>query len=193
MRLWSSKPQSVTARTLDSAAFKIITLLSIPSTPQFLLSFPGLFISFLHPPRPITYLRPSFTRRYRFSLSLYLLLSPHLDMEQSDHPPGWRPFLPASTACLRFPPLLRIPRSSLREPVSTFPRTVLPPFAVLVLSIRSLLAPGFSYPCVHFSLCLPPPSTRPPPSLPALTGIPVPCRSQVVASCSSLSLSPVLP
>ena len=77
MRWWGSKPQSVSARTLDSAAFFTIILLSSPSDPQLLLPFSGSFIPFLPPPGPIPYRPQSFTRLRRFSLSLHPLLCPH--------------------------------------------------------------------------------------------------------------------
>ena len=151
MRQWGSKPQSVTARTLYYAAIEI---LSNPSAPQFLLPFSGSLIPFLPPPGPIPYLPPPFTGRYRFSISMNPLLPPK-------HTPGKHHRLPDSTDCLCFPPLLGIPRSSLREPVSEFPHLVAPPFPSSTFTISSLLSPGLSHPRVPSSLFLSPPSARP--------------------------------
>ena len=116
---------------------------------------------FLPTPGPIPYRPQSFTRQRRFSLYLYQLLPPHISRVRSDRLPGQLPRLPASTTRLRFPPLLVIPRSSSCEPVSSFPRPVTPPFPPSTCDIRSLSAPGFSYPGVPYSLYLPPPSAHP--------------------------------
>ena len=56
MRWWGSKPQSVTARTLDSATFFTITILSSPSAPQILL--PIFWIVYSVSPSPLTYPPP---------------------------------------------------------------------------------------------------------------------------------------
>ena len=104
------------------------------------------------------------------SLSLYLhpLLPPHISRARSYRPPGRLPCLPASTARLQFPPLMVNPRSYSRDPVSTFPSLVAPPFMSSTFKISSLSDPGFSLPAVSYFLCLPPPSASPPPSpLPA--------------------------
>ena len=108
------------------------------------------------------------------------------------------PILPGSGATVHLegapacqpPPLvcaflpLGSPRSSLREPVSTFPCQVALPFTSLTCAIRSLSAPGFSCTGAYSSICLPSPSARLPAPLSSSTIGPVPCRSQVVASCS---------
>ena len=163
MRWWSSKPQSVTAQTLDSAAFLLLHFYLALLTHNFLFLFLESFIPFLFPPVPIPYRLPSFTRRRRLSLSLHPLLPPQLARARSDRLPGRRPRLPVSTARLRFPPLLGIPKSSLCESVSAFPCPVAPHLPSSAFTIRSLLAPGLSRPGVPSSLCLPPPSACPPP------------------------------
>ena len=126
MRWWGSKPQSVTAQTLDSAAFlRLRFYLALPPH-NFFYIFSGFFIPFLPPPGPIPYLPPYFTRRRRFYLYLQPLPPPRLARARSDRPPGWRPILPASTARLHFPPLMGSPRSSSLKPVSTFSCLVAP-------------------------------------------------------------------
>ena len=131
----------------------MITLLSIPSAPQFLLS-----------PSLRTFpLLPTLFYLYTPLLSLFAPVSPsHIAWARSDRPPGQSPHLPASTARMRFPPLLGSPRSSLREPVSPFPCLVAPPLTSSTFTIRSLSAPELSCPGVPFFLCLPPPSASPP-------------------------------
>ena len=81
-------------------------------------------------------------------------------------PPGWIPRLLASTACLCFPPLMGSPMSSLRDPVSAFPRPVALTLPYSICAINSLSATWFSRQGVLSSLSLPTPSTHPlPPSV----------------------------
>ena len=134
MRWWGSKPHSVTAKSPDSAAFFMITLLSGPSVPPFLYLFldssfrfyllPGLSPIALH-------LSPVDAASH----SLFTRFSPpHLSWVRSDRPPGRRPCLPASTTRLRFTLLLGIPSSSFCEPVSALPHPVSPPLLSSILN-----------------------------------------------------------
>ena len=162
MRWWDSKIQSATARTLESAAFFTIALLSSPSAPQFILPFLWIVHSVstsnrTYPLSPPTF-HPSTPLLY---LSVQPILPPHLDQAQSDRPPGRLPRLLAYTASLRFPPLLDNPRSSSCKHVYAFPRPVDSHFTSLTYAIRYLSDPGFYRPGIPSSLCLIPPSARP--------------------------------
>ena len=74
--------------------------------------------------RPILQLLPLLI----FIFTLSSPTPPQLGWARIDHPPGRRPRLPASIACLRFRPMPGEPRSSLHQPVTGFPLPVDPHF-----------------------------------------------------------------
>ena len=133
----------MTDRTLDSAAFFTITLLSSPSAPQFLLPFSGSFIPFLPPPEPIPYHPPSFNRRRCFSLSLHPCLPPpsHRGVER---PSSWT--APLSVGLRRssalFPPNEQ-PKEFLVRSCVCLPSSSCPPFAFLDFQNQVPVVPRF--------------------------------------------------
>ena len=80
-------------------------------------------------PRTYFILLPHLIHVDAASLSLFAHASipSQLDRSQRDRTPGRRPHLSFSTAGMHFDPILGVPRISLREHVTDFPRPVAPP------------------------------------------------------------------
>ena len=139
-------------------------------------------------------LTPHLTPVDSASLYLYTFFSPpQLGQERIDRPPGRRPRLPASIACLRFPPMPVEPRSFLHQTVTGLPLPVAPPFPYRTCTqvpashrgspVRGLLPP---------STCLHHPHARPPTFWPRLVDQ-TSAVTECLASCSSFPLSHVHP
>ena len=111
MRWWISKPWSVTARTLDSAAFLPLNFYLALSLHNFFYIFQDRSFCFSLPPYLST-IAPHLSPVNSASISIFTHLSPpHLAWAWSDRPPGSHPRLLASTARLSFPPLMYSPSS----------------------------------------------------------------------------------
>ena len=151
MRWWGSKPQSVTAKSIDSAAYLRLHFYSSLSYQRFILPFSGSSIPFLPTPVPIPYFHPYFTRRRRFCIYFHPLLPPPLlpgcgATVHLDGTPARRPS-PLVRASL---PFRAAQRSFSHKPCLTSPvRLDLPsrgPFLLLPTSINLTPTPPPQYP-----------------------------------------------
>ena len=96
MRWWYSKPQPVTAKSLDSASYLDYTFTLSRPTHNF-STISGSSIPFLPLPRPIPYRPPSSTRQHLLYIYLHPILPPsllpgrgatsHLDRGPTRQPP----------------------------------------------------------------------------------------------------------
>ena len=129
-------------------------------------------------PRPISYCPPIF----HLATPLLSIFSPASSPPQqarswSDHLLVRRPFPPAVTTCLHFPPLLGssklfISRTCVFHPLSSCPPV--PSLTCNQVPVDHRILPSGD-PLLPLSVYLNPHATPPP--LPASTGGPVPCRS----------------
>ena len=183
----------MTARTLESADFFTITLLSIPSVPQLHLHFSGSFIPFLPPPYP-----------YPISIHLSPIDAAYLSLCTHFSPPPYLPGAEQPFIFLTAPPPAGLYRSSTLYSPAGKPEDLLVwscvclplsgclPFFILDLRNQVHVGPRVLPPMGTF-LSMYASTIRTPTPLSSSTGGLVPCRSRVVASWSLSPPSPVHP